>query len=109
MTETEWYRQALKDSVMSLGNSARLKRVIERARAGGEITLAVIGGSVTEGEGAGAYPECWASLFRDRFSEAFGVNGGSNVRLVNAGVGGEIVDEQTISVADGNLTVSRIA
>ena len=28
---------------------------------------------------------------------------------VNAGVGGEIVDEQTISVADGNLTVARIA
>ena len=28
---------------------------------------------------------------------------------VNAGVGGEIVNEQTISVADGNLTVSRIA
>lgn len=28
---------------------------------------------------------------------------------VNAGVGGEIVDEQTISVVDGNLTVSRIA
>lgn len=28
---------------------------------------------------------------------------------VNAGVGAEIVDEQTISVADGNLTVTRIA
>ena len=28
---------------------------------------------------------------------------------VNAGVGGDIVDEQTISVADGNLTVARIA
>lgn len=28
---------------------------------------------------------------------------------VNAGVGGEIVDEQTINVADGNLTVTRIA
>lgn len=28
---------------------------------------------------------------------------------VNAGVGAEIVDEQTISVADGNLTVARIA
>ena len=28
---------------------------------------------------------------------------------VNAGVGGEIADEQTISVADGNLTVARIA
>jgi hypothetical protein len=31
------------------------------------------------------------------------------VKNVNAGVGGEIVDAQTISVADGNLTVSRIA
>lgn len=28
---------------------------------------------------------------------------------VNAGVGAEIVDEQTISIADGNLTVARIA
>lgn len=28
---------------------------------------------------------------------------------VNAGVGAEIVNEQTISIADGNLTVTRIA
>ena len=28
---------------------------------------------------------------------------------VNAGVGADIVDEQTISIADGNITVSRIA
>lgn len=32
-----------------------------------------------------------------------------SVENVNAGVGGEIVDAQTISIADGNLTVSRIA
>lgn len=31
------------------------------------------------------------------------------VENVNAGVGAEIVDEQTISVADGNLTVARTA
>lgn len=30
------------------------------------------------------------------------------VENVNAGVGGDIVDQQTISVADGNLTVARI-
>lgn len=30
------------------------------------------------------------------------------VENVNAGVGGAIVDQQTISVADGNLTVARI-
>lgn len=29
------------------------------------------------------------------------------VKNVDAGVGGEIVDQQTISVADGNLTVNR--
>ena len=32
--EYEWYRQALKDSVMSTGNNSRLKKVIERARQG---------------------------------------------------------------------------
>lgn len=32
-----------------------------------------------------------------------------SVENVNAGVGAEIVEEQTISVADGNLTVARIA
>jgi hypothetical protein len=31
------------------------------------------------------------------------------VENVDAGVGGDIVDQQTISVADGNLTVTRIA
>lgn len=31
------------------------------------------------------------------------------VENVDAGVGGELVTEQTISVADGNLTVTRIA
>lgn len=31
------------------------------------------------------------------------------VENVDAGVGGEIVEQQTISVADGNLTVARIA
>jgi hypothetical protein len=31
------------------------------------------------------------------------------VKNVNAGVAGEIVDQQTVSVADGNLVVTRIA
>lgn len=31
------------------------------------------------------------------------------VENVNAGVGGEIVDQQTISVADGNLTVAIVS
>ena len=88
MFEKEWYLQALKDSVMNTGNNARLKKVIERARGGEEITLATIGGSITEGAGATAYKDCWAARFSARFGEVYGVNGGANVHLVNAGVGG---------------------
>lgn len=88
MFEQEWYLQALQDSVMSRGNNARLKKVIERAQNGEEITLATIGGSITEGAGANVYQNCWASRFAVRFGTAWGVNNGKNVTLVNAGVGG---------------------
>ena len=88
MTEEEWYRQALEDSVMSTGSNVRLKKVIDRARDGEQITLAVIGGSITEGAGAGTYAECWASRFRVRFGADYGAENGANVSLVNAGVGG---------------------
>ena len=73
---------------MSRGNNERLQRVIERAKSGEEITLAVIGGSITEGVGAPAYQACWASRFRTRFGRLYGVNNGANVHLVNAGVKG---------------------
>ena len=49
--DADWYQQALADSVLSRGNNERLQRVIERAKSGEEITLAVIGGSITEGVG----------------------------------------------------------
>ena len=88
MYEEEWYQQALKDSVMSAGNNARLKQVIGRAQRGEEITLATIGGSITEGAGASGYKECWASRFAVRFGTAYGTDNGANVSLVNAGVGG---------------------
>ena len=86
-TETEWYRQALKDSEMRLGNNARLKKVIERAQSGEEITIATIGGSITEGAGASNYNECWASRFWNRFKAEYAQNL-PNVSFVNAGVGG---------------------
>ena len=47
-----------------------------------------MGGSITEGAGASNYKECWASRFALRFGNTYGVSNGSNVELVNAGVGG---------------------
>ena len=82
----EWYQALLQDGIMRVGNNARLMRVIERARAGENITVATIGGSITEGAGAAEYKECWASRFFRGFAERFGKE--KNVYLVNAGVGG---------------------
>jgi lysophospholipase L1-like esterase len=62
--------------------------VIARAQQGEVVTLATIGGSITEGAGASIYQECWASRFHVRFRKAYGAENGSNVCLVNAGVGG---------------------
>ncbi len=84
----EWYQEALNASEMNPGNNVRLKKVIERAQAGEQITIGTMGGSITEGAGASSYSQCWASRFALRFGTAYGVNNGSNVTLVNAGVGG---------------------
>ena len=83
-----WYGEALKESEVSLGNNVRLKKVIERAQDGEQITIATVGGSITEGALASAYEECWAMRFAALFGETYGTNGGANVTLVNAGVGG---------------------
>ena len=86
--EQEWYQAALKGAEMSLGNNFRLKQVLARAASGEHITIGTIGGSITEGAGAASYGECWASRVAVRFGSTYGVDGGSNVELINAGVGG---------------------
>ena len=86
--EEAWYGEALKESEVSLGNNLRLKRVIAQARRGEAITIATVGGSITEGALASGYEECWAMQFRSKFGEAYGTDGGANVTLVNCGVSG---------------------
>ena len=86
--DADWYQEILQDSQMSLGNNYRLLKVIERAKAGEKITIATIGGSITEGGGASSYPDCWACRFADGFRALYGIGDGSNVAFVNAGVAG---------------------
>lgn len=81
------YRTMIKNSLMNTGNIFRLGQAIHKAKAGKEVTLAYIGGSITQG--AGATPintECYAyksyRLFKDKFATA------ENVHFVKAGVGG---------------------
>ena len=71
-------------SVVSQGNLARLDRVFERAMAGRHVTIAAIGGSITQGAMATKprynYPSLVAQWFARTFPKA-------KVSLVNAGVG----------------------
>jgi lysophospholipase L1-like esterase len=72
--------------LVSLGNTARLQAVIEKARRGEPITVAAIGGSITAGGAAtkdakNRYVNRLAAWFAKNFPKA-------KVRAVNAGIGG---------------------
>lgn len=81
------YQNMIARSLMSMGDTGRVRRAIGRARTGEEVTLAYIGGSITQG--AGAVPintECYAYKAYKSFAKRFGIE--DNVRLIKAGVGG---------------------
>ena len=87
-TRPDWYQAMLEASHLSLGSNRRLKDVVARAQAGERVTIAVIGGSVTEGAGAARPSECWAARTAEGFRQRWGAGDGSNVSLINAGVSG---------------------
>ena len=81
------YCSMISHSLMNMGNVYRIRKAIEKTRAGKEVTLAYIGGSITQGAGAAPInTECYAyksyQLFQRRFSAK------NNVKFIKAGVGG---------------------
>lgn len=81
------YQDMIQRSLMQLGNTSRLQRVIKRARAGEDVTIAFIGGSITQGAGAiPIHTKCYAHQTYAEFAKCFGT--GENVHFVKAGVGG---------------------
>ena len=87
MTEKDSYQIMIERSLMSSGNSFRMKKAINKARNGEPVTLAYLGGSITEGAGA-SNELCYATRSYESFKEMFGKDGGDNVKMVNAGMGG---------------------
>ncbi len=84
---SEAYCEMISHSLMNLGNTYRIRKAIEKSRAGKEVTLAYIGGSITQG--AGATPintECYAYKSYQLFQKRFAVL--DNVKFIKAGVGG---------------------
>lgn len=83
---SQFYDDMIQDSLVSTGNNYRLKNVIEKAKNGDDITLAYIGGSLTEGSIPTVFRYSWSYLSYKYFADNFGK--GNNVHLVNAGQSG---------------------
>lgn len=84
-----------KNSVVSEGNLTRLAKVIDKASKGEEVTIACIGGSITQGSLATdnfGYAYIMNSWWQEKFPDA-------TFNFVNAGIGG----------TDSHLGVCRVA
>lgn len=84
------YAGMVESSTLSTGNNARIKKAIEKARAGEDVTLAYLGGSITEGFAASETNngDCYAETSYKQFRHLFGAGDGSNVHFINAGMSG---------------------
>lgn len=86
-TASDGYKEMISRSLMHKGNLARLQKAMNKAKRGEDVTVAYIGGSITQG--AGATPlnkECYAFKSYKGFIDVTGA--GENVHFVKAGVGG---------------------
>ncbi len=71
--------------VINSGNHTRLIKAMDKARRGEDLCIAFIGGSITEGYSSTSHDKCYAKLIHDWWVREFP---GSNIRYVNAGIGG---------------------
>lgn len=79
------YREMIARSFLSAGNNQRIKNFLRRLRAGEEVTVAFLGGSITQGAGAVPLQEnCYARLAWQGLTERYG----NSIRYIKAGLGG---------------------
>lgn len=72
-------------ALLNEGNTFRLAAAMEKAKKGESITVATIGGSITQGTAASSTDSCYASRFFSWWQEKFPK---CEVNTVNAGIGG---------------------
>ncbi len=86
-TASAEYKEMVAKSTIQMGNTCRIAKLIKKAKAGEDVTIAYIGGSITQG--AGATPintECYAWKSFCGIKALLG--DGENIHYVKAGVGG---------------------
>jgi hypothetical protein len=83
------YSKMIEGSLIQTGNNVRIKRAIDKAKNGEDVTIAFIGGSITQG--AGAIPinsNCYARKTFEGLCRLAGKGTDKNIHYVKAGVGG---------------------
>ncbi|OWA37313.1 acyl-CoA thioesterase [Saccharibacillus sp. O16] len=91
--ESETYLAMIVRSQLRSDHTGRLRAAIQRAQSGEAVTVAYIGGSITQGAGAKPiHTECYAHLsyqdFVTRFGQATAQDEEPSIRFIKAGVGG---------------------
>ena len=86
-TKKEIYQHMITRSLVSTGHNQRLKKAIAKAKKGEELTVAYIGGSITEGASASS-GKSYAPLSYASFKALFGQPDTDTIHYVNAGMGG---------------------
>lgn len=84
LSEEEYRELLIERSLITTGDTSRVESALKRAKNGEEITVAYIGGSITEGLTAGA-EKCWARLSYDWLCEQIP---DGKINYVNAGMSG---------------------
>ncbi len=77
--------QVIARSLVLAGDTARLQRVFAKAKAGGPVTIATLGGSITQGARATQAEARYANRLADWWRRTFPK---AQIVLVNAGIGG---------------------
>lgn len=76
--------EMIKNSVVSKGDTAKINSLFNKAQSGEDITVAFLGGSITQGCNATEFENCYASRTYRWFKETFN---NIKVKYINAGVG----------------------
>lgn len=84
LSDEEYRSLLISRSLITTGDTSRVEAALTRAKNGEEITVAYIGGSITEGLTAGA-EKCWARLSYDWLCEQLPEG---KINYVNAGMSG---------------------
>lgn len=82
------YQKAIEKTLLSTGNNARLKLVLEKLQNGEDVFVAALGGSVTEGAGPADYRDGYAYQFFNKLKSDFTKNDGKNIHFDGAGLSG---------------------